>query len=354
MDKLYTIIEVATKLNLSDKTLRRWEEAGKFMPERTLGNQRRYTLEDLQILDAIKHGTINEQKDLLTVTQAGKLCGVSTTTILRWEETGKIHPFITSGNTYYPRQKLMEKMDELKSIHVEPAPPAPAPYTPGVKGAHTPGVLATDPEHVPVGARHASPASNDHLFDNPVPKLTPLDTRASHVSPIQFNIYFTNTLITLILILSYHLIFNQPSVPISPQTGLPAQAGSVQGVSTIATPDPRLDDLITQFKNHLAGEMLKDAKPVSTTIKVAESTLTSATGTMPKNQNQILVPAEKITAATPVTVTFTSDFSPAKKYWVTPGQGSFTLHTDFPVSSDSTFNYNFIAPISTTSAIIEP
>lgn len=339
MDKLYTIIEVATKLNLSDKTLRRWEEAGKFMPERTLGNQRRYTLEDLQILDAIKHGTVSGQKDLLTIAQAGRLCGVSTTTILRWEDAGKIHPFITSGNTYYPRQKLMEKMDELKSTYVEPAPPAPTPYTPGVKDAHTPGVLATDPEHVPVGARHASPASNDHLSDNPVPKLTPLDTRASHVSPQQFNIYLTNTLITLILIFSYHLIFNQSSVPVSPQTG------SVQGASTIATPDPRLDDLITQFKNHLAGEMLKDAKPVSTTIKVTESTLTSSTGIMPKNQNQILVPSEKITTTTPVTVTFTSDFSPAKKYWITTDQGSFTLHTDFPVSSDSTFNYSFIAPI---------
>jgi excisionase family DNA binding protein len=98
MDKLYTIQEVATKLNLSDKTLRRWEEAGRFSPSRTLGNQRRYTIEDLQILDALKHGTIAKQADLLSIQQASQLCGVSPTTILRWENEGKIHPFITSGS----------------------------------------------------------------------------------------------------------------------------------------------------------------------------------------------------------------------------------------------------------------
>ena len=117
MDKLYTIQEVATKLNLSDKTLRRWEEAGRFLSSRTLGNQRRYSLEDLQILDAIKHGTINEQKDLLTIYQAAKICGVTPTTILRWENDGKIHPFITSDNTYYLKPRLVEKMDELKNLY---------------------------------------------------------------------------------------------------------------------------------------------------------------------------------------------------------------------------------------------
>jgi len=121
MEKLYSIQEVAVKLNLSDKTLRRWEEAGRFTPSRTLGNQRRYSIEDLQILDAIKHGTINKQSDLLSLTQASSICGVTPTTIMRWENEGKIHPFITSGNTYYPRTKLVEKMDELKQAYPEPS-----------------------------------------------------------------------------------------------------------------------------------------------------------------------------------------------------------------------------------------
>ena len=84
MDHTYTIQEVAAKLNLSDKTLRRWEEAGRFRSSRTLGNQRRYSIEDVQILDAIKHGTINSQSELLSLEQAANFCGVSKVTFSRW------------------------------------------------------------------------------------------------------------------------------------------------------------------------------------------------------------------------------------------------------------------------------
>ena len=309
MDKLYTIIEVATKLNLSDKTLRRWEEAGKFTPTRTLGNQRRYSIEDLQILDAIKHGTINAQKDLLTIDQAAKFCGVSPATIIRYEENGKIHPLITSGNTYYPRQKLEARMDELKKIYVEPEPVpdtpgsqgAHLPHTPGVKGSHTPGV-----------------------FTVPLLATSPL---------IHYSSFIIHTFITIFLLLSYHLLFNQPTPPVSPQ---------VQGAS-ISTVDPRLDDLITKFNDHLSSEMLKNAKPVPvTTINLTGASLITGTATLSQGKNQISLTHEKITPLTPVTLTFTSDYSPAKKYWVTSGQGSFTLTTDFPVSADSLFNYSAI------------
>lgn len=312
MDQLYTIIEVASKLNLSDKTLRRWEEAGRFTPKRTLGNQRRYTIEDLQVLDAIKHGTINEQNDLLTTDQAAKLCGVSPTTLIRWEESGKIHPFITSGNTYYPRQRLMEKMDELKKIYVEPD----VVVVPAPNGSDLEGSAQT--------------------ADSKAGRSDPIG-----VSSIQYSIF--NVLITLLLIFTYHLIFNQPSPPISPQ---------IQGAS-ISTQDPRLDDLITKFNDHLSSEMLKNAQPIpTTTINLAGTSLITGTSTLPQGKDQISLPAKNITPQTPVTVTFTSDFAPAKKYWVTPADGSFTLTTDFPVAAESSFNYSFLATESP--AIIKP
>lgn len=47
---LYTIQEVATLLNVSPKTLRRWEETGRIKPIRTAGNQRRYRLDDVKKL----------------------------------------------------------------------------------------------------------------------------------------------------------------------------------------------------------------------------------------------------------------------------------------------------------------
>jgi DNA-binding transcriptional MerR regulator len=41
--KRYTIQQAADKLRISAKTLRRWEARGIIHPDRTPGNQRRYT-----------------------------------------------------------------------------------------------------------------------------------------------------------------------------------------------------------------------------------------------------------------------------------------------------------------------
>ena len=378
MDKLYTIQEVATKLNLSDKTLRRWEEAGRFLSSRTLGNQRRYSLEDLQILDAIKHGTINEQKDLLTIYQAAKICGVTPTTILRWENDGKIHPFITSDNTYYLKPRLVEKMDELKNL-----------YSLAVEPAETIDNEAVEEVVAPV------------IDSSTPPRLTPLTTQTTNpkpsnyfpfisTTPVTFNIQplMVNALVTLILIFSYHLIFNsQTSKLNSPQSG------SVQGVST--TSDPTLDllrtildpsgslttttltsrvglispllslnptsaptsptpgtiyyDASSQSLKVFKGSVWADLTPTYN-FKVNDATLISGSGTLHKGKNQVSVTQEKVNSTTPVTITFASDYAPAKKYWVSTDQGSFTLYTDFPVSSDSEFSYNFITPTSTVSA----
>jgi DNA-binding transcriptional MerR regulator len=330
MDKLYTIIEVAAKLNLSDKTLRRWEEAGRFTPSRTLGNQRRYSLDDLQVLDAIKHGVVNEQKDLLTLVQASKLCGVSPTTIIRWENDGKIHPLITSGNTYYPRHKLMEKMSALKTQYPEPT------LEPVAK-TYAQEIYSESVSSVP-------PLKNEPLPFRP--KLNSLSSLSENQgSDMGLRTMIANILITVIIVVAYHLLFNRaPATPANPGTG------TVQGVST-STQDPRVDDLLTKFQDHLSAEMLKNARPVPvSTINLDNTALLYGTATLSKDKNQITIQQEKVTPTTPLTVTFTSDYAPAKKYWVTVDQGSFTVYTDFPVSSDSNFNYNFIAPSSTASA----
>src|SRR5258708_5399609 len=48
---LYTIQEVSTLIGVSPKTLRRWEQTGKIKPIRTVGNQRRYRIEDIKKLE---------------------------------------------------------------------------------------------------------------------------------------------------------------------------------------------------------------------------------------------------------------------------------------------------------------
>ncbi len=305
MDKLYTINEVATKLNLSDKTLRRWEEAGRFNPSRTLGNQRRYSLEDLQILDAIKHGAIPDQRDLLTIEQAAKFCGVSVATLARWENAGKIHPFITSGNTYYPRHQLAEKLEQLKESlpAIEEKEPAPL-------------MIATP------------------VIEEAPPALPLKDLTASSIKTTP---YLINLGLTLLLILLYHLLVSRPAEkPLSPQASPPT--GVVQGVST--TTDPRVDVLEKKFLEHLESDMLKNAAPTPvTTINLGDKTLLSGSASLGKGKDQLTITSGSIHATSVVTASFTSDYAPAKKYWVSLAPGSFTIHTDFPVSADAPFNY---------------
>lgn len=363
MDKSYNVSEVATKLNISDKTLRRWEEAGRFRSSRTLGNQRRYSIEDIQILDAIKHGFINSQSDLLTKSQAANLCGVAEFTIDRWEREGKIHPFITVGITYYPKPHLLEKLSELKSSHVEDfAPP---------REEELSIVPVIEPEPTQEISHRLS--SIKEIRELPI-KQTPL---VSNRPTGDLRTALLNITITILLLAAYHVLFNyHPSKPLSPVSG------AVQGAATIS--DPSLDLLKTILdpsgaltttaiaartnltapalslnptsapSNPAPGTIYYDA--VSQTLKIWKSsawvdlaptqtintkdgTLITASSVLPKGKNSITIQSENITPMTPVTVTFKTDYAPAKKYWLETNQGSFTLHTDFPVSADAPFSY---------------
>jgi len=56
MTKYYTIQQLSQKLNLPKPTLRFWEKEldGLIVPYRTNGGQRRYTAENLQVIEEVK------------------------------------------------------------------------------------------------------------------------------------------------------------------------------------------------------------------------------------------------------------------------------------------------------------
>ncbi len=356
-DKLYTISEVAEKLNLSTKTLRRWENEGKFTASRTIGGQRRYTLEDLQILDAIKHGTITSKSDLLTLQQAANLFGVTPQTIIRWENEGKIHPFITSGNTYYPKSRLIEKIESLKKTLNPPEPPLdPTPPPPSSPTPPTP----TPP---------------------PSPSPTPLTPTNSLPRHFLLTTITINLLLTFFLLLGYHLATSSkqtqpPSTTQSPtlSSQTPLQK-TLQAIFSL-TGDLETPGSITTKKSLTVGQTLNllpttpPLKPTPGTIyfdastqtlklftknrwldfpnpnlsQPQNTTLASATAILPKNKTLVQIQNPAITPQTTILITFTSDYSPARKYWLTQKPGQFTLHTDFPPSQNATFTYLLINP----------
>lgn len=361
-EKLYTISEVADKLGVSTKTLRRWEEDGKFASNRTLGGQRRYSISDLQILDAIKHGTIPSSRDLLTVTQAAALFGVTPTTIERWEEDGKIHPLITSGATYYPKSRLLAKKHELSqaprypSAAFEPIPlSSPAPTT---QPAPNPPQPST---RIPLPPSLSTPR-----------RLTPLRLPTPSVSSDTLHIAI-NLMTTIILIMLYHLTLGKPNLPPSPDP-----TSQIQGVAetrdpTLTTLDTILDKsgrlqppiLATNIlsllpttppTNPAPGTIYFDAGsrtlkaftdswidllPTSS-LQLNNSSLISGSATMPAGSRSLTLDHPVITPESVIYTTFTSDFAPVKRFWLTKTTGSFTLHTDFPLDARASLDYIII------------
>ncbi len=205
----YTISETAEKLDLSEKTLRRWEEAGRFAPSRTVGNQRRYTVEDLQILDAIKHNVIPHQKDLLNLSAAAQFLDVTEPTIERLVSEGSLHPFITVTGRYYPRHRLLPFLGNLKGESptqstIPSQTQSQKPETQIVQEVRqtTAQPLPAQPQSIPLAKNSQSSSS--------------------------YTIYSMQVVITLVLITAYHLLFSSPITPTSPSPS----PGSVQGAAT--------------------------------------------------------------------------------------------------------------------------
>ena len=67
----------------------------------------------------------------------------------------------------------------------------------------------------------------------------------------------------------------------------------------------------------------------------------NGTSFVPKNQNKIFVTFNETRPNSKVYVTFTQDFSPATRYWVSKveGQGGFLLELDAPVSTNAEFSW---------------
>lgn len=376
VDKTYTISQVASKLNLAPKTLRRWEEKGRFKATRTVGGQRRYSIEDLQILDAIKHGTVNSSDDLLTLHQAAALFGVTPQTIERWDNEGKIHPFITAGNTYYPKSKLSDKINTLKANQFEsPTTIEPSP------------LKDPAPTHIPLTQElhkeknHTQPLLKPKTSTK-ISSLTPLTSSPTppNLSRILLTTTVINALLTILLIAGYHTLTSQS--PTSPQ-------GKVQGITsqqspldnTLASIFDTTGNLTTPGKietrsslsvgttitfspsappDPTPGTIYYDAGtqtlkiftkgkwynfPTANSLPLSGNTIVkSGQATLIRGTNTITITDPDITTNSHITTTFLADYAPAKKYWITQSTSSFTLHTDFPVANDSNFTYLILTP----------
>lgn len=376
MEKLYTITEVADKLDLATKTLRRWEETGKFIGSRTLGGQRRYSISDIQILDAIKHGVIDSSADLLTPQQAAALCGVSIATIARWEDEGKIHPLITAGTTYYPRPRLLAKMNELKHeipnvplSAFEPVDLLPQPQLAPPAPSYSPRLTPAPPAPIPLPVPSPQPIPHLPSSHSQSQPLT-ISFTLPHIPKSTIYSIPLNLLVTLIVLMLYHNFVKTQAIPVLNQ-------GSVQGVTdnppqlalitsvldpsgnlkapSLTTPRLTLSP-VSPTSTPTAGSIYFDAssqmvklfangtwQPLNSSGSNTPSVI-SGSSSLSKGSSNTNVVNDKISASSHITVTFNGDYSPARSYWITKNQGSFTLNLNSPVANDVSFDYTISNP----------
>ena len=99
-----SITEAATIIGVSSKTLRRWEDEGKITPARTLGNQRRYHRDHVE---KMKANAVKLHSPYLSVAKTATFLGVSQKTLSRWESEGHLHKIkINSTMKGYPRSEV--------------------------------------------------------------------------------------------------------------------------------------------------------------------------------------------------------------------------------------------------------
>ena len=128
---------------------------------------------------------------------------------------------------------------------------------------------------------------------------------------------------------------------------------NVQGImSAIKAPDVRRQLVLYSilaivaliFANELGIIRLGNSKnAVYTTSQTQQDIQITQSGTafVPRDQNKIFVMAQGITVTSKVYVTFTQNYSPANKFWVSQikqGEG-FILELDAPVSDNTEFNW---------------
>jgi len=105
-----------------------------------------------------------------------------------------------------------------------------------------------------------------------------------------------------------------------------------------------LSIVVIIFANELGVIHLGNQKNITINRDLSQQNIQitqSGTAFVPKNQNKMFVMTEGINITSKIYVTFTQDYSPANRYWVSQikaGTG-FVLELDAPTSNNAEFNW---------------
>jgi excisionase family DNA binding protein len=116
--KYLTTSQAATYLHVSIKTIRRWESSGRLHAERTLRNHRQFTIETLVSLQS-KTTSLSTAKTptFFTISQAAQYLQLSVKTIRRWEKAGRIQAVRNNHNQRVFTLQSLKHAQAIQSQH---------------------------------------------------------------------------------------------------------------------------------------------------------------------------------------------------------------------------------------------
>src|SRR3990167_9095925 len=154
----FKIREAAKFLGVSQYTLRRWGSVGKIKPLRTGGGTRLFALSELEkVKDQVKGTT-------LSISEVAKKLNVSTKTLRRWDEAGKLVASRNStGERVYDLGGISKLISPVKDLTILPKSPEPytKPVTPSLIDQYLRPSSLNYPKSPLVTARTPSVGRND-------------------------------------------------------------------------------------------------------------------------------------------------------------------------------------------------
>ena len=127
-DNLLSINKASSLLGVSPDTLRRLDNKGRVVPIRGANSERLYSANDITLLKQVIKKPISER--VYSIQEAANILKVSPQTIRRWEREGKIRPGRTPGDQRFFTLKDIQTIQNLPKKVQIPTPTQSQPITP--------------------------------------------------------------------------------------------------------------------------------------------------------------------------------------------------------------------------------
>jgi len=391
----YPIGETAKRLNVSIKTLRRWDSSGLIHSKRNERNQRLFNLSELEHFKTSQ----NNNSQIYSITQAANYLKLSVKTLRRWEKAGRIKAYRNERNQRIFMASDVYQAKQLTSSYTS-IPLSSSSYN-YFKPHLSVGLLAIPTLIVSFSISILKPLSDPDKYISKssdraisvVSTVLPTQTESQPYSQLDSPALELASQAKSKELESINLVVEAPPSPSS----LDTVSDQINNINSNIDINANINNVVDHNQSTSSAQLiialLSTAKDLlniykdvvipqnlqsfdSTTSLTDTNQLSSSAASLSNSylnhdgnlvqttENEALEKVESedylsgnevfgvgiVQATYPLStslssgeytihLTFKSDYSPATRYWITQDTNTFTLHLDAPVSTPAAFSW---------------